>query len=142
MDTTTEKAGLDRADFASQFAGMARLTIRVDFDSGAQFGPGKARLLEAIESTGSIRKAAASLRMSYRRAWLLLQAIEEAVHERVTLTEAGGRHGGGTKLTALGRKLLKHYRGIERHAARAAAKDLQALNALTKSRPRSKHHGH
>ncbi|MBI3677969.1 MAG: LysR family transcriptional regulator [Proteobacteria bacterium] len=120
---------------------MARLTIRVDFESGAQFGPGKARLLEAIESTGSIRKAAASLRMSYRRAWLLLQAIEDAVQERVTLTEAGGRDGGGTKLTAPGRKLLKHYRAMERHAARAAAKDLRALSALTKPRARAKRSG-
>ena len=56
---------------------MARLTIRVDFETGASLGPGKIRLLEEIEKTGSIRNAADAVRMSFRQGWLLLKAIEE-----------------------------------------------------------------
>jgi len=56
---------------------MARLTIRIDFGNGMALGPGKVRLLELVGETGSIRKAAAGMKMSYRRAWLLLQSLAE-----------------------------------------------------------------
>ncbi|MBI1329192.1 MAG: LysR family transcriptional regulator [Alphaproteobacteria bacterium] len=113
---------------------MARLTIRIDFDSKASFGPGKARLLEAIEATGSLRKAAATLKMSYRRAWLLLQDIEQAVRGDVTLAATGGKDGGGTQLTPLGRALVAHYRAIEREAEKAAATEMKALGGLLRTK--------
>jgi len=56
---------------------MTRLSIRIDFEGSEAFGPGKARLLELIEEQGSIRGAAAAMNMSYRHAWLLLQAVED-----------------------------------------------------------------
>jgi len=49
-----------------------RLTLRVDFGPGRSIGPGKIRLLEAVERTGSISQAGRALGMSYRRAWLLI----------------------------------------------------------------------
>ena len=52
----------------------ARLTLRVDFGKDRAVGPGKIRLLEAIRDTGSITKAGVALGMSYRRAWLLVDA--------------------------------------------------------------------
>ncbi|HSC61750.1 MAG TPA: LysR family transcriptional regulator, partial [Rhizomicrobium sp.] len=55
---------------------MVRLTIRIDFESGDAIGPGKVRLLEQVAETGSIRGAATALKMSYRRAWLLIKATE------------------------------------------------------------------
>src|SRR5262249_7256676 len=58
---------------ACQAGIMPRLSIRIDFDKGS-LGPGKAHLLELVASTGSIRKAAAGMKMSYRKAWLLLKA--------------------------------------------------------------------
>lgn len=109
---------------------MLRLTIRIDHNGKAWFGPGKAKLLEAVEKTGSIRKAAASLAMSYRRAWLLLQALEKTVQGPVTVTTTGGRKGGGTKLTPLGRALLRRYRGIERVSGMAAHIELKKIEEL------------
>jgi molybdate transport system regulatory protein len=58
-----------------------RLSIRLDLASGARIGPGKIALLEAIRSTGSISAAARSIGMSYRRAWLLVEEINEALRE-------------------------------------------------------------
>lgn len=58
---------------------MVRLTIRVDFEPGHALGPGKIHLLEQIDETGSIRGAAAAMKMSYRRAWLLIQATEKTL---------------------------------------------------------------
>ena len=106
---------------------MTRLSIRIDFEGAEAFGPGKARLLELIEEQGSIRGAAAAMNMSYRHAWLLLQAVEDTFGAPVISTATGGAKGGGAKLTELGRTILARYRSIETQAAHAAAGELQEL---------------
>ena len=118
---------------------MTRLTIRIDFDGGEAFGPGKARLLELIEEQGSIRGAAAAMSMSYRHAWLLLQAVEDTFGAPVITTATGGAKGGGAKLTELGKTIVAKYRAIETHAARATAGELNELmRAATESDERGK----
>ena len=57
---------------------MARLKLTVVLDSGARIGPGKVRLLESIGETGSISAAARDMGMSYKRAWLLIDSINQA----------------------------------------------------------------
>lgn len=106
---------------------MVRLTIRIDFEAGQQLGPGKVRLLEQIEGTGSIRAAAASLKMSYRRAWLLMQATEQTFGAPLIAASAGGRKGGGASLTPLGKKVVRLYRAVERKAGTGAARELLSL---------------
>ncbi len=64
------------------------------------------KLLELIDETGSIRKAAVPMKMSYRRAWLLLQALEEAFGAPLVATATGGKAGGGARLTPLGRAVV------------------------------------
>jgi molybdate transport system regulatory protein len=107
---------------------MTRLTIRIDFEGADAFGPGKARLLELIEEHGSIRSAAAAMSMSYRHAWLLLQAVEDTFGAPVITTATGGAKGGGAKLTELGRSVVARYRAIETQAAKATASDLTELS--------------
>jgi molybdate transport system regulatory protein len=108
---------------------MAKLTIRIDFETGASIGPGKVRLLEEIEKTGSIRKAAESVGMSFRQAWLLLRAIEEMFGQPVIVTLRGGVRGGGSALTPLGRLAVANYRQLEEAAARAVKHELADLEA-------------
>lgn len=108
---------------------MAKLTIRIDFDTGASIGPGKVRLLEEIEKTGSIRKAAEVVGMSFRQAWLLLRAIEEMFGQPVIVTLRGGVRGGGSALTPLGRLAVANYRQLEQDAALAAQRALADLEA-------------
>jgi molybdate transport system regulatory protein len=106
---------------------MARLTIRVDFENGASLGPGKIRLLEEVERTGSIRSAAEAVGMSFRQAWLLLKAIEEMFEQPVLATHRGGSHGGGSALTELGRTVVSSYRRLENASAEAAQMDVVVL---------------
>jgi molybdate transport system regulatory protein len=106
---------------------MARLSIRIDFEGSESFGPGKVRLLELIDAHGSIRSAAAAMNMSYRHAWLLLQAVEHTFGAPVISTATGGAKGGGAKLTELGRSLVAKYRTIESQAAKATAGELSEL---------------
>jgi molybdate transport system regulatory protein len=106
---------------------VTRLTIRIDFDDGSAIGPGKVRLLELLAETGSIRQAAVAMGMSYRKAWLLLQALEETFGAPLADTTTGGRKGGGAQLTDLGRRVVADYRQAEQVAFAAAAKPIGSL---------------
>src|SRR6202051_1653370 len=112
---------------ASGGKAMARLKVSIVFDTGARIGPGKARLLESIRDSGSILAAARDMRMSYKRAWLLLDSMNQAFAEPVTTAAPGGTHGGGASLTAFGAELLERYRRLEKTAARLAGADMAAL---------------
>jgi molybdate transport system regulatory protein len=111
---------------------MARLTVRIDIEERAAFGPGKARLLELIEETGSIRSAATAMDMSYRRAWLLVHEMQEIMNAPVVAGRTGGANGGGASLTKTGKAVLAYYRTIEVRATRAAVAQLRALSNLAK----------
>lgn len=105
-----------------------RLRIRRGDDIAV--GPGKIELLEAIAETGSITAAAKLLGMSYRRGWLLVDTMNHCFKTPVVETEAGGNRGGGTRLTALGARLVRSYRLIEARAAKAGASEIAALTRL------------
>jgi len=117
---------------------MPRLTIRIDFDDGSALGPGKVRLLELVAETGSIRKAAAGLKMSYRKAWLLLQALKTTFGEALVETTTGGKSGGGARLTRLGRFVVARYRSLEGAAWRCGSRELAALDGRVRRSGRRK----
>jgi molybdate transport repressor ModE-like protein len=78
-----------------------KLTLRVELGGGRALGPGKIRLLEAIDKTGSISQAGRSLGMSYRRAWLLVDDMSNSFRDPVIDARQGGAYGGGTTLAPL-----------------------------------------
>jgi molybdate transport system regulatory protein len=106
-----------------------RITIRVDFAANARVGPGKIALLEAIRRERSISAAARALGMSYRRAWLLVDNLNEMFEEPVVETYSGRTAGGGTVLTAFGERLVALYRSIERQTERATNSAVEELVA-------------
>jgi molybdate transport system regulatory protein len=110
----------------------AALSLRIDFPSGARIGPGKVRLLELIERTGSISAAGRQLNMSYRRAWMLVNSLNEALGKPAVETRKGGSAGGGARLTDTGRTVIDCYRAMEDKAAGAGAEELRALEALAR----------
>ena len=110
-----------------------RLTLRVDFGPGRSIGPGKIRLLEAVDRTGSISQAGRSLGMSYRRAWLLIDDMNRCFRDAVVNAKPGGSRGGGAVLTEFGAELIRDYRGIETAASGAAKKRLRGLEAALQS---------
>ena len=108
--------------------GSKNPTIRILFGASTSLGPGKIALLEAIAHCGSISAAARTMQMSYRRAWLLVEAMNQAFKQPVVLTAAGGKGGGGAEITPFGHDLLGRYRVIEAKAAAAVGADLASLN--------------
>jgi len=110
---------------------MARLTLRLDFGPGQAIGHGKVRLLEAVRDFGSISAAGRSMGMSYRRAWLLVDALNRLFETPVVETKHGGSAGGGAELTSFGHQVVQQYRTIEAKAHAAAVRELTALAAAT-----------
>ena len=110
----------------------ARPSIRVDLASGLRIGPRKISLLETIRSTGSISAAARSLEMSYRRAWLLVEEINNGLHEPAVTAASGGRHGGGAVVTAVGARVIDLYHSIESQARSGADDEFRALGMLAR----------
>jgi molybdate transport system regulatory protein len=106
----------------------ARLSIRIDFPGGHRIGPGKVRLLELIDETGSISAAGRAMAMSYRRAWLLVESLNAGFREPVVEAQPGGRHGGGARLTPFGHDLIRRYRALEREAGRAVDRQVDAIS--------------
>ena len=89
-----------------------RAVTRITFldDNGEKFfGEGPARLLRGIEEQGSLRAAASSMGMAYTKALKLLKNAENALGFRLTMRAAGGKDGGGSRLTPEGEEWLKKY---------------------------------
>jgi molybdate transport system regulatory protein len=91
--------------------------------------------MESITKHGSIRLAGRKMRMSYRRAWLLVDEINHIFREPLVEKQIGGPGGGGARLTELGRGVVDRYRAIQGAVATASAADLRALKASLSSRP-------
>jgi len=72
-------------------------------------------LLEAINSTRSINRAARTAGYSYKGAWLLLESAANLANQPLIETETGGKGGGGTRLTPVAADLLAAWHRL--HAA-------------------------
>ena len=101
------------------------LTLRVLGGRGPAMGPGKAELIARIGQTGSISAAARAMGMSYRRAWQLVEALNDTFSKPVVTTAIGGRQGGGARVTEFGERLVRQFRAMEEKASKAIAADVQ-----------------
>src|SRR5215204_4120191 len=72
-----------------------------------------ADLLEQILATRSLSEAARRLRFSYRRAWMLVDAMNQRWPQPLVRTAVGGKKGGGTHVTDYGRLVLRSYRDLQ-----------------------------
>lgn len=114
-----------------------RPKIRILIGAVVAIGPGKADLLEAIGRTGSISAAGREMGMSYRRAWLLVDALNAAFAEPLVETATGGNRGGGARITPFGRQVVKSYRSMEARAAKSIERDLRGFAQLLRKRARA-----
>jgi molybdate transport system regulatory protein len=108
----------------------AEFHLRVVKGRTRAIGPGKIALLEAIRDTGSISAAARKLRMSYRRAWMLVDDLNRRLAKPVVQAAPGGKAGGGATLSPTGHKLVGLYREIERKALRHTSAATRSLLKL------------
>lgn len=87
-----------------------RLWVEID---GANFlGSGRIELLEKIEVLGSLRKAALSMGLSYRKAYYAVRSMNELAPSPLVELRQGGKGGGCAKLTETGRNYVVRYQQI------------------------------
>ncbi len=106
------------------------LRLRYVFAAGTMLGPGKADLLEAIRTTGSIAAAGRRMGMSYKRAWTLVETLNDIFREPLVERSRGGAGHGGAKLTATGEEVLALYRRLEARSLEAAETEIARLAEL------------
>jgi molybdate transport system regulatory protein len=87
--------------------------VWVEIGGRAALTEAGADLLEQIIVCGSLSEAARRLRFSYRRAWMLLDAMNRAFPEKLVITAIGGKRGGGAKVTEMGVQTLRDYRDVQ-----------------------------
>lgn len=73
------------------------------------FGPGVAALLRGVERLGSLRGAAQDMGMAYSKAWRILREAEDQLGFKLLASSAGGKNGGGARLTPEGARFLAAY---------------------------------
>ena len=131
--------GRGTAKQAVKAAEKTSLHLRIDFGRGRSIGPGKIRLLELINETGSISAAGRALEMSYRQAWLLVDELNRMFGEPVVSAQTGGGGGGGTVVTETGNDIVRLYREMERRAYGASTAESRALARLLAPAARKMH---
>jgi molybdate transport system regulatory protein len=110
-----------------------RISLRLDFGDTVRLGPGKVRLLELIGELGSISAAGRAMAMSYRRAWLLVDSLNQAFAQPVVATRPGGKADKRAELTPFGREMIRRFRAMEAAAREGVEQDLRVLEAAIKA---------
>lgn len=104
--------------------------LRILLGAEIAIGPGKADLLDAVARTGSISAAAREMKMSYRRAWLLVDTMNRCFRAPLVEAAKGGSGGGGARITELGLEVLTRYRAMEVKAAASVAPEMRDFARL------------
>jgi molybdate transport system regulatory protein len=104
-----------------------RVRCWVDIGGVKHFGPGPAELLELIDVSGSISKAARTMGMSYKKAWDIIEKMNARGKSPYVLARKGGKEGGGTALTPTGRKVVKSFRKLNQKIQNVVEKETELL---------------
>lgn len=95
-------------------------------------GPGKVDLLEAIHRNGSISKAAREIKLSYRRAWDMVDTMNQCFKKPLVSSSTGGKGGGGAMLTPLGERMILLYRAMESAAEKSTRAEWKSIRQFLK----------
>lgn len=82
-------------------------------EQSSYVGIGRIQLLENIDKYGSINSAAKSMGMSYKKAWKLIEELNQVTDKPFVIKSQGGKSGGGTALTDEGKRMVKKFRELE-----------------------------
>ncbi|RMA97527.1 winged helix-turn-helix domain-containing protein [Hydrogenothermus marinus] len=87
--------------------------VWLEEDGEIIIGIGRDELLKQIEETGSIRKAAENVGISYKKALEYIKAMEKRTGKKLVETFRGGKEGGGARLTPYAKKLSQEFEDIK-----------------------------
>ena len=85
-------------------------------------GPGRLRIFDSVQRTGSIHAAAKELGMGYRAVWGKIKATEQRLGKRLLVRSVGGPTGGGSQLTPQAVALVEAFRDMQNYLTDEADK--------------------
>ncbi|MDT0691146.1 winged helix-turn-helix domain-containing protein [Salegentibacter sp. F188] len=77
------------------------------------YGPGPNELVKRIQTEGSLSKAAGQMNMSYKKAWDLVQRLNNHSEKPWVILRKGGQHGGGAEVTPHAVKAMQEYDSLQ-----------------------------
>ena len=113
--------------FAENQAFRANGRLWVEGPADRFLGIGRLELLERIQATGSISKAAKEMGMSYKKAWDLVSSMNAQARQPLVGAQAGGAHGGGATLTEAGAAVVAEFRAMQARFAQFLADETARL---------------
>ena len=107
-----------------------RVRCWITIDGEKHFGPGPAELLERIQESGSISKAATEMGMSYKKAWDMVENMNAQGAQPYVTARKGGSKGGGTEVTHAGKKVLEAYQKLKKRIDEVVQKETKLLSII------------
>jgi molybdate transport system regulatory protein len=107
--------------------------VWVEIGSAAAMTEAGADLLEQIAACGSLSEAARRLRFSYRRAWMLVDAMNRRWPRPLVTTSVGGQRGGGARVTRLGEAVIRSYRDLQLQVEHVLDRATRAFDRATRA---------
>ncbi|MGV6828420.1 MAG: winged helix-turn-helix domain-containing protein [Flavobacteriales bacterium] len=104
--------------------------IWIEANNRVFLGEGRIRLLKAIEKTGSLSKAAKQEKISYNKAWQLIDSVNKTAKKPLIQKNIGGKGGGGTTLTEYGKKMITKFEEINHNCWNFLDEQIKNLNSF------------
>lgn len=100
-------------------------------DEGEKFyGPGPNELLKRIQEEGSLSRAATKMGMSYKKAWELVQRLNQHAEVPLVILKKGGQHGGGAEVTPEGFEIMREFENLQRKIDELVDKQTDLIKVL------------
>ncbi len=87
--------------------------IWISTDEGNYLGEGRITLLNEIHKHKSISKAAQSMKMSYKKAWDMVNSMNTIGNAPLVIRTIGGAGGGGSEVTKEGKKAIALFNSVK-----------------------------
>ena len=107
---------------------QAQVHLRLSFPNGGGLDEADMALIETIKRCRSILGASKLMGLSYRKTWLMTDALNRTFESKVIETFPG-RRGAGAEVTVFGERLVALFRSVERRSSTAAAAAIGELTA-------------
>jgi molybdate transport system regulatory protein len=106
----------------------AKVHVRLSLPNGGGLDEADVALIETLQKCRSIIGASKLLGLSYRKTWLMADALNRTFEAKVIETFPG-RRGAGAEVTAFGQRIAALFRSVERRSSSAATAALDELTA-------------
>ncbi len=97
------------------------------------YGPGPHQLIKSIQKEGSLSKAARQMNMSYKKAWDLVQRLNNNSEEPWVILKKGGQHGGGAEITPHAIKAMQEYEKLQQKISGLLDQQDELIKVLSSS---------